>query len=227
MGFPYVKRENRAEQDMASADFGHQMPQAFRREDDRIAVQLLPEILAGAFLNRLAVLAGLRTVIRTAKVRSQVAATVSSADLDSRMTIESSLEDQMRESHCGFQGMANNVVQITVPLKLQLPSRGSHRVNKNQDSQLLGLGPERIKLWRRERLLVDAGSDLKSPHPQLLDGVFHLLDCQIGMLQRQRTERDKAIRVGGTHRDDLFVLTLDDPARQGSVRPVGVTGNGT
>src|ERR1700693_1082380 len=146
MGFPYVKREIGTEQDVASADFGHQMPQALRRKDDRIAIQLLAEIFAGVFFYRLAILAGLRTVIRAAKVRGQVAATVSRTDPDPGMTIESSLEDQMRESHCRFQGMTNHVVQIAVPLELQLPSRGSHRVNKNQDSQLLGLGPDGIKL---------------------------------------------------------------------------------
>ena len=69
MRLPYVKREIRAQQDMTDANFGHQMPQALRGKDNRIAIQLLLEIFAGVFLNGFAVLAGLHAVIGTSEVR--------------------------------------------------------------------------------------------------------------------------------------------------------------
>ena len=98
-------------------------------------------------------------------------------------------------------------------------------MHEHQRAELRGLGPERIVLGRREILAVDVTADRRAAQSQLLDAVLQLLGRQIGMLQGDRRERDKAIRMSGHPLGEPFVLDLHDPAREvaiGRVPPVAV-----
>jgi len=68
-------------------------------------------------------------------------------------------------------------------------------------------------------------ADGGAAQPQPLDGILQLLGRQIGMLQRDRRERDKTIRMRHNPLREPFVLDLHDPAREvaiGLIPPVAI-----
>src|SRR5882672_11989068 len=140
------------------------MAQAFRGKHNRIAIQLLLEIFAGMFFDRLAVRALLHAVIRSATVGGKVASPVGAANLEPRIPVQRPFEDQMGERHRGLQGIPDYIGQESVPLKAPLPFREAGGMDENEDSQLFGLGPEGIKHGGREVLPVYASTDFESAH---------------------------------------------------------------
>ena len=68
-------------------------------------------------------------------------------------------------------------------------------------------------------------ADRGTAQPEPLDAVLELLSRQIRMLQRDRRERDEAIRMSGHPLGQPLVLDLHDPAREvaiGCVPPVAI-----
>ena len=102
---------------------------------------------------------------------------------------------------------------------------GAAGMHQHQDAELRGLRPERIVFRQRQVLAVHVAANRGAAQPQPLDAVLQLLSREIGMLQRDRRERDKAIRVGSHPLREPFVLDLHDPAREvtiGGVPPVAI-----
>ena len=91
-------------------------------------------------------------------------------------------------------------------------------MDEEQDAELLGLGPERIELARRQFFAFDAAADRGAAESELLDGFLQLFGRQIGILERNRREPDETIRLRRTPRCQLLVLNLDDLARQFAIR---------
>src|SRR6266550_7779072 len=163
-GIDYVERKIRAHKDMACANFSDQMAQALGSKHNRIAIQLSLEIFAGMFFDWVAMRALLHAVIRSATVRGEVASAMGAANLDARVAVQRPFEDQMGERHRSLQGIAYYIGQESVPLKAPLSFREAGGMDENEDSQLFGLGPERIKLGRREILPVRASADFEPAH---------------------------------------------------------------
>ena len=104
---------------------------------------------------------------------------------------------------------------------------GAAGVHEHRHAELRGLGPERVVLRQRQIFAVDVSADRGAAQAEPLDAVLELLGGEIGILQRDRRERDEAI---GMRRDPLrepLVLRPDDPPRQiaiGGVPPEAVDG---
>src|ERR1700719_4352840 len=102
---------------MARADFGDQMAQTFRREDDRVAIKLLLEIFAGMLFYGLASIAEFRAMIRAPRVGSQIASTVRATNCQAGIAVQRSLENQVGERDSRLQGVAYHVREKSVALK--------------------------------------------------------------------------------------------------------------
>src|SRR5215469_3538942 len=130
----------------------HQVAQRLGCEDQRIDVKLFPEILAGALLDGTATGAGRTTVIGAIDVGGEITAAMRSANLEPRIAVERSVENQMREEDGGFERIANHVVQPSVACEPPVQfgnARGIPELDgmhENQHAQLLGFGPEEVEL---------------------------------------------------------------------------------
>src|ERR1700690_2925895 len=100
----------------------------------------------------------------------------------SRIAVQGSLKDKVRESDRRLQRIADYVAQATVSLKPFLAFREAHGMNKNNDSQFLGFGPKRVEGWGGQLFSIHGRADNKSPKPILLDTLIHLLNRKIGVL---------------------------------------------
>src|SRR5215470_6390740 len=99
---------------MARAAHRNQVPQRLGCEDQRIEVNVCPEVLAGALLDRAATGAGRTTVIGAIDVGGKITAAMRTAKLEPQIAVERSVENQMREEDGGFERIADNVVQPSV-----------------------------------------------------------------------------------------------------------------
>ena len=213
-----------AHDDLARADLGHQVAQRLGREDERVEVEL-PQILGRLLLELrrgAPVREGHADRVGARRVRRQVAAAVRRADLQSREAIERALEDQVRERDRGLERVADRRCS-SPPLPLsrlpKVPARRPLRMDEDQHAELLGLGPERVKLRVGQLLAVDAAADAGAAQPELLDAVLELLGGEVGILQRDRRERDEAVGLRRAHLRELLVLDLDELAARRRGRP--------
>ena len=97
------------------------------------------------------------------------------------------------------------------PLPLQ-PRRQllrSDRMDEDETAELLGLGPDRMKLRIGELQALDAAADRHAAQAELLDAVFELLHREVGVLHRDRREGDEAVGMRRDERGKLLVLQLD------------------
>src|SRR5579863_1141874 len=142
------KREIGPDHDLAGAALGNQVPKRFRAEDQRVGIDLLAQILCWVFLERFGVAAGAcrTTVIGPIGVGCEIAATMSTADLQPRIAIERTVEDQMGKEDGGFERIADYVAQPPVARQSFVQLRNALGMHENQDTEFLGLGPEGIEL---------------------------------------------------------------------------------
>src|SRR5262249_52869573 len=148
-------------------------------------------------------------VVRARRVGGQEAAAVSRADLQPREAVQRALEDQMRERYRRVERVANRVRQPAVALQSLREVRGALRMDEDENSELLGSRPERMKLRVRELVPGNARADGGAAQPELLDAVLELLDRQIGKLECDRREGDEAVRVRCAEPSECLVLDLD------------------
>ena len=119
----------------------------------------------------------------------------------------------MGECDRGLEREADHVRKIAVALEAAGQLRAGTiglRVDEHQDAELFDLGPERVKLGIGELLAIDAGPDGGAAQAVLLDAVFQLFGREIGELQCDGGEGDKAGGMGGDRFGELFVLQLND-----------------
>src|SRR5438132_2979399 len=166
-----------AHHELARAHLGGEVAHRFGREHDVVVVQL-PEILRGLLLEWPVLGAGASigegqtALIGAPRVRGEVAAAVRGADLEPGEAIERSLEDQVRERDGRLERVADHVRQQAValePARQRVRGPRSLRMDEDEDAELLGLGPERVKLRVAQLLLVDAPADGSPAQPVLLD----------------------------------------------------------
>jgi hypothetical protein len=97
-------------------------------------------------------------------------------------------------------------------------------MHEDENSELLALGPERMKSGIGQFLAGDAAADADSAKAEFLDRVFDLFRGEIGMLQGSGREGDEAFRVRRAEFDQRLVLDLDQLSRGvalGAI-PVGI-----
>ena len=72
------------------------------------------------------------------------------ADLEAGKAVQRPFENQVREKDGGFERIANDVAQYALALQTRvLRGAGSRlRMHEYENTELLGLGPERIELAR-------------------------------------------------------------------------------
>src|SRR5262249_35408989 len=148
------------------------------------------------------------------------------ADLEARKAGERALENQVRQRNRSFERVADRVGQEAAAAEaaagLQFPA--AERVHENQDPELLGLGPDRMKFWGGELWPVAAAADREPAQPQSLDRMFELLDRELRVLQRNRRKSHETIGHCGAEFRKLFVLNLDQLGRSvalGAI-PIGI-----
>src|SRR5439155_24918454 len=98
----------------------------------------------------------------------------------------------------------------------------SLRLDDDEDAELPGLGPERLKLRVAQLLLVDAPADGRPAQPVLLDSFLQLLGREVRVLESDRGEGHEALGVRRARLGELLVLGPDELAREIAVRPVPV-----
>src|SRR6266567_415369 len=219
-----------AHHELARAHLGGEVAHRFGREHDVVVVQL-PEILRGLLLEWPVLGAGASigegqaALIGAPRVRGEVAAAVRSADLEPGEAIERSLEDQVRERDGRLERVADHVRQQTValePARQRLRGPCSLGMDEDEDAELLGLRPERVKLRVAQLLLVDAPADGSPAQPVLLDSFLQLLGREVRVLESDRGEGHEALGVRRARLGELLVLGPDELAREIAVRPVPV-----
>src|SRR5262249_7894925 len=146
----------------------------------------------------------------------QVAAAMRGADLQAGEMVERAVEDQMRQRDRRLERVADRVVEAAAALQPAAKiGRGAVplRMHEDDDTELLGLGPERIELRGGHVLAVDAAADAGAAQAVLLDALLELLGGELRMLERHRRERDEAIRIRRAGLGELLVLDPDQLAR--------------
>ena len=84
-------------------------------------------------------------------------------------------------------------------------------MDEDENPELLGLGPERMKLRVGELVVGDARADGGAAEPELLHAVDELLHRQVRELEGHRREGDEAVRVPRAELGEPLVLDLDHP----------------
>ena len=112
------KRIVRPHHDLARADLGDQVTQPFGCKDHRVVIEL-PQVFGRLLLERLGAPRGegQATLIGAGGIGREISAGMSSADLQSGVAIERSLENQVRQCDGRFERIADHVVQHTVPFE--------------------------------------------------------------------------------------------------------------
>src|SRR5262245_6963650 len=127
------------------------MPQRLGGEDQRVKIELT-QVLSGTFLQRrlaAAVGKGQTPVIRPGTVRRQVPTAMGGTELQARKAIQRPLKNEMGEGNRSFEWIADNVGQQAVALEPFVEIRHALRMEENQGSEFLSLGPKGVKLWVR------------------------------------------------------------------------------
>ena len=83
-------------------------------------------------------------------------------------------------------------------------------MDEHHHAQFLGLGPERVELGVADLVAGDIAADRRPAQAVLLDAFLELLGGEIGKLQGDGGEGDKAVGMRGTRLGQLLVLDLDD-----------------
>ena len=93
-----------------------------------------------------------------------------------------------------------------LPLKRLAELRRALRMDEQHGAELLGLGPDRMKLRIGEVLAQHAAADRGALQPLLLHRGLELLHREVGKLQRERGEGREAVRLRGAQLGELLVV---------------------
>ena len=139
------------------------------------------------------------------------------ADLKARKAIERSVEDHAGKKKGGLERIADDIPEIA---KRAFPDDIGRvlRMNEDQNSKLLRLRPERIVFRRRRHFAGNMPTDSNAAQTEILDGVVQLFGSHLGMLQSDRGETCKAVRMRLAPCGESFILSFDDLPRQISIR---------
>jgi hypothetical protein len=120
-------------------------------------------------------------VIRPGAVGRQVASVMRGAEFQSRKSIQCALENQMGKGNGGFKRIADDVGRQAVALEPFREIRNALGMQEHQNTKLLCLGPEGVKLRIGQLLAVDAPADRDATEPQTFDAILYLLSRQVRM----------------------------------------------
>src|SRR5882757_10724393 len=202
-----------AQHDLACADLRHQMADRFRREDQRVEIDLL-EIFRRLLLQLDVGIASLRAdqagMIGTIGIGGQEAAAMGGDHLQPGIAVERALEDQMRKRDRRSQRIADGVAEPAIAGKALVEFRDALRVDEQGHAEFFRLGPYGKKFWIGKFQAVDAVSDRGALQTLLLNGGLEFLYREIGRLQGERGEGGEPVRLGGAEFGEFLVLDLDD-----------------
>src|SRR5215475_2407293 len=133
------------------------------------------------------------------------------ADLEAWEAVERPFKDQMRQSDCGFEWVADRVRQETTPSQpaARFQFAGAERVHKDEYPQLFALGPERVELRVGELLAGDAAGDADATKAERLDRLLDLCGGEVGILQCRGRKGNEPIGLRGAKLDQGLVLDPD------------------
>jgi hypothetical protein len=80
-------------------------------------------------------------------------------------------------------------------------------MHEDDDAEFLDFCPERIEPARRQLFALDAAADRGASQSKFTDGLVELLGSEVGMLQRDRRQRDEPRRIGRTPCRELTFCT--------------------
>src|SRR5579864_4409880 len=140
------------------------------------------------FFYVLAAVADFGAMIRAACVRRQVAAAVRAANFQAGVAVQGTLENQVGESDSRLQRIADYIGKESIALKSLQAIHKSGGMQKQQNAEFLGLGPQGIEFGIRQFVAVHAAANFKTAEAELFNTVLHLLDGKVGMLQGQAAE---------------------------------------
>src|SRR6266404_1887783 len=116
-------------------------------------------------------------------------------DLESRKTVERSLEDQMLQGNRGVERIADGVRQPAVALEPLGKFGRALRMNEQNRAEFLRLGPDGMKFRIGEIFSQHTGADRRSAQALLPDRGFQLLHREVWILQSQRSKGGKPFRA--------------------------------
>src|SRR5262249_12593225 len=136
---------------LADAGYGDEMAKRFSCKNQRVEKNLF-QIFGRPLLQRFVALLRKRqtAMIGSIGIRREIPAAMCSTNLQSRKTIEGSLENQMGKSDCRSKGISDDVCQHAISTQPGLQFRYALRVKKNWNSELFGLRPKWIEARRRQ-----------------------------------------------------------------------------
>ena len=105
-----------------------------------------------------------------------------------------------------FVGLASVALQHPVTFEPAFQLGGPLGVNEDDDTKLLGPGPERVEAWVRQFFPRNAPTDQGTAEVVPLYALFQLLGREVWMLQGDRCEANKALGLGGAELRQLLVL---------------------
>src|SRR5262245_31093694 len=128
------------------------------------------------------------------------------AQFEVRELIQRAIENQVRQADGGVEWIADGVGEPAVTLEAPGEFGRALRMYETQHAELLGLGPERMKLRVGKFLVGAACADCRATQAEFFHAMYELLDSQCRVLQRDRSKGDKAIRIHRAHLGEFFVL---------------------
>ena len=216
----HVVRVVGAEQHVVGAVEVDQVLQLAGLEDHGVEEELA-QVGGGRLRDALThVLARAPAVVEPSRVGRQVAAAVHHEDLEAGMAFDDAVEDQMRGGEGGFERVADDVDEVVVLHPLRMG--GSLRVDDDDESECLDLGPERVEALAGDLLALDVGADLDTAHAEIACEVTQFLDGRLGVLQGHGAQRLEAPRVPCRCLDELLVHQPRDLGPELGVGPVVV-----
>ena len=148
--------------------------------------------------------------VRAIGIRGQVATAMDGADLEPRIAIQRSFENEMGQGDGGFQRISDGVGENPAagqPAAI-FQFRGSLRVHEDQQVEFFALGPHGMEFFFGKFMPFDGTTDTYAAQPER-DSIFNLFNRQIGMLQSDGGESDEAIGRGGANFNQRYVLNFD------------------
>jgi len=161
-------------------------------------------------------------VIAAAAVAGQIAPAVGGDDPDTWMSVQDATKYQVRERDRRLQGLADDVTEVMA--LDSLAERGPEWMDEYHSLQDFRSRPKRGQQGIIEFAPIDRGGDLHSLQTQVSDGVIELLDSQLRVLERNRTESNEAFGMANTRFGDVSILYADQLAREFVFCPIIVLG---
>src|SRR5213594_2233245 len=138
---------------------------------------------------------------------------VSSANLHAGKAIQSSFENHVGQEDGCLQRISDDVAEIASSAKGAIAQDviGAAGMHEDQDSQFLHFCPERIVFGRKGYFACGVTGDTDALQSELFDSFFQLFRRHLGMLQSDRCQTRKPIRMRRAPFGELLVLNVNDP----------------